>query len=279
MTRALVLCAALLGAGCVGPRALLGYTTPVYSALGELELKSAGKDPEENVRVANALIAAAPAVKRWGPLEHKVEVQIMPSHEALERAVRRRGYAWLRAWGRYDEILLQSPRTWPGPPITEADLAELLTHELTHCLMFQRSAGPDEWTERKIPIWFREGMASWTANQGYRRPSLADLARELYARPPRQVFTEGESLSKTEERFVYGMAHHAFAFLVRRYGESGVQRILAAMREGRTFDEAFGVAIGIEEAAFAAEFERFLRWGGHKRGPPTRRPQFRGDAP
>jgi hypothetical protein len=278
MNRAVGLALALLATGCVHPRAQLNESTPVYSAVGELELKSTGKDPVENVRVANALVAAGPAVQRWGGLEHKIEVQILPTHEALERAVRRRGFAWLRAWGRYDEILLQSPRSWAGPPPTDADLAELLTHELTHCLMFQRSAGPDDWTERKIPIWFREGMASWTANQGYRRPSLADLARELSQRPPLEVFTDGEALSRTQERFVYGMAHHAFSFLVRRYGEPGVARILSAMREGRIFREAFAAAIGIEEDAFAAEFERFLRWGGHKRGAPVRRPLMRGDA-
>jgi hypothetical protein len=234
--------------------------------VGELELKSSGKDPEENVRVAQALVSAAPAIKRWGSLDHKVEVQVLPDHAALETAVRRRGFGWLRAWGRYQEILLQSPRTWPGPPPTHSDLVELLTHELTHCLMFQRSSGPDEWTKKNIPIWFREGMASWTANQGYRRPSLHELATELSRRPPLQVFTEGEALSKTQERFVYGMAHHAFSFLVRRYGEAGVDRILTSMREGRSFASAFYVAIGLEETAFAAEFERYLRWGGYKKG-------------
>lgn len=262
--------ALLLCSSCIAPRALLTHSTSVYTDVGELELKHTGKDSQENLRIATALLAAAPRVRRWGSLERKVEVQILPSHAALEVAVRRRGFSWLRAWGRYGEILLQAPKTWPGAPPSDADLAELLTHELTHSLMFQRSAPADEWTHRKIPLWFREGMASWTANQGYRRPTLQDLAAELAWRPPLQVFTEGESLSKTQERFVYGVAHHAFAFLVRRYGEEGVGRVLSAMREGRPFESAFFVAIGLEERAFAEEFERFVRWGGHKNGRPLR---------
>jgi hypothetical protein len=166
-----------------------------------------------------------------------------------------------------DEILLQSPRTWPGPPVDDADLTELLAHELTHCLMFQRSAGPEDWTRRKIPLWFREGMASWTAKQGYRRPTLEDLARELARRPPKEVFTDGEALSKTQERFVYGMAHHAFSFLMKRYGEETVDKILTGMHGGLLFTVAFARAVGIEEDVFADEFERFVRWGGHRRAP------------
>lgn len=274
--RAALLCAALgLTLGCVGPKARLTHSTPLHSVLGPIELKSSGQDPSETARVAQALVAAAPGVRVWGAFKVPVEVSLLPSHEALENAVRRRGYAWLRAWGRYGEILLQSPRTWPGPPVSDNDLKELLVHELTHCLMFQRSAAPYDWPKRRIPLWFREGMASWTAGQAYRRPSLDDLAALLEQHEPLAAFTDAESLSQTHERFVYGVAHHAFTFLVKRYGEAAVHRTLDAMEGGRGFKEAFRSAVGVSEGAFTAEFERFVRWGGHRRAPASAAPPRR----
>ena len=44
-----------------------------------------------------------------------------------------------------------------------AALNELLTHELTHCVMYQRAGTDLNWSLKGIPLWFREGMASVTA--------------------------------------------------------------------------------------------------------------------
>src|SRR6185295_2154512 len=51
-----------------------------------------------------------------------------------------------------------------------ADVDELMLHELTHCVMYQRSASAADWSRKRIPLWFREGMASVTASQSYRWP-------------------------------------------------------------------------------------------------------------
>ena len=67
----------------------------------------------------------------------------------------------------------------PQGGLHPGQVAELLTHELTHCLMYQRSATADSWPYKGIPLWFREGMASVTAHQGYRRPHDEDIARYL----------------------------------------------------------------------------------------------------
>jgi hypothetical protein len=87
-------------------------------------------------RVADALAQAIPRAERWGRLRAPVTIVVHPSHEALEAAVHREGYRWLRAWARFDSIDLQSPRTWNLliPP-SDRDLEELLAHELTHCVM------------------------------------------------------------------------------------------------------------------------------------------------
>lgn len=210
-------------------------------------------------QVMDALRAAAPDAARFGALAEPVLIVLHPSHQALEAAVHREGYAWLRAWARYRQIDLQSPRTWPaapsgapGPPGRE--LRELLVHELTHCAMYQLAADERTWIARDIPRWFSEGLASVAAGQGRLRGSLGELARTYPS--DADPLLDPEPLYRDRSELVYRAAHHAVAYLVAREGEARVRRVLEAMGEGRTFREAFAEVMGEDEATFAAAF----RW-------------------
>src|SRR5438067_12585488 len=97
------------------------------------------EDRSEAARIRGAILEAAPRVSRWGAFRQGVTVRILPDHEALEAAVGRHGYAWLRAWAFGDQILLQSPRSWDGPhAAVQEEMTELLAHELTPALMYPR---------------------------------------------------------------------------------------------------------------------------------------------
>lgn len=232
--------------------------------------------------VEEALANSLPRLERWGGFEAPIRLRIHPTHEALEAAVSRFDYPWLRAWAKYDSIDLQSPRTWGALGGGKAALVELLTHELTHCLMYQRSATAEDWPRKGIPLWFREGMASVTAEQGYRRPTEEDLWRYLDANPGKDPVGEGNRLYQAEADVVYGAAHRAFAFLVERYGDESVLQLMDAMRRGLRFPAAFEEVVGMEAEAFTREFGRYVRWEGW-RGPgsagpfrvPRERPQLR----
>ncbi len=237
-------------------------------------------------RVAEALAKALPRAERWGRLQVPVTVVLHPTHAALEEAVHRDGFGWLRAWARFDTVDLQSPRTWNLIfPATPAEIEELLAHELTHCVMYQRAGSAASWPYKGIPLWFREGMASVTAGQGYKRggpePLWAFYARTTPggggdglgggggggARPGRaprggDPISDPEPLYQDEADLVYGAAHHAFEFLLDRYGSERVQRLLAEMGDGRGFEAAFHAAIGISAEAFEAEFRRYVAWRG-----------------
>ncbi len=232
-------------------------------ATASFELTYISEDEGAIDSVVQALELAAPRVAVWGVLEKPIEVRVFPTHEQLEIAVGRRNYPWLRAWARYDEILLQSPRTFDLFERGSANLAELLTHELTHCLMYQRAAPRERWREvdRTIPIWFREGMASYTARQGHRRMSESRLA-EWRERTGRDPLGEAKSLYQGSPKIAYGAAHWAFAFLVERYGAQAVRSILDAMRGGSPFPDAFSSVIGITAETFSNEYLRYLDWGG-----------------
>lgn len=224
-------------------------------------------DEETSRGIESAIAEAMPHLKRWGEFNAPMRVTIHPTHDALEIAVNRRNYPWLRAWAKYDSIDIQSPRTWGALASGRHHVVELVTHELTHCLMYQRSGTARSWPRKGIPLWFREGMASVTASQGYRRPKDADLWRYLTANPEKDPVLRADAIYQRESDVVYGAAHRAFDFLLLRYGQERIVALLETMgRDEQRFGEAFSNVIGIDADAFAEEFVRYLRWQGW-RGP------------
>jgi hypothetical protein len=277
------LLAAALAAGCT-PR----FPAPGEARAQDLTVGAARfhivywpEDAAAARQVRRALERAVPRVERWGGLRRPVTVTIHPSHEALEEAVDRPGHAWLHAWARFQTIDLQSPRTWGFFGASERKLEELVLHELTHCAMYQAAGDEVSWMYKEIPRWFSEGLASVTARQGYRYAAVEELW-EFYqdarrgsgdgepgpagARPvkalPADPIVEPDALYRDRWHLVYGAAHHAFEFLLARYGEARVLRVLRLMGKGQRFPSAFREAIGLGDAEFAADFRRYVVWQG-----------------
>ncbi len=286
--RALALASLAAALASCAPRAGDGaavHAEDVTVGAATVRVLYGAEDADWARRVLAAAERALPAAQRWGALHAPVVVTLHPDHEALEQAVHREGYDWLRAWARYATIDLQSPRTWSGawslwgPEQREID--ELVLHELTHCAMYQAAASSWSWSLKEIPLWFREGMASYNARQAYRWKGVEEVSR-FYAAVPGSGGGAGapggrvrtivdpleapEAIYQSESHVVYGTAHLAFQFLVERYGDEAVRRLLGRMGEGHLFGASFEHAIGLPPAAFEAEFRRYVAWGGWRGG-------------
>lgn len=268
---AVVAVLAALACGCASPLSSLRERTKLPTDRGQFILQFAAQDREAIDRVVLSLKRAAPKLERWGSLRDPVHIRVLPTHDLLEAAVNRQGFAWLRAWARYDEVFLQSPKTWGVFGAAQDQLDELVLHELTHCLMYQLAATRTGWNRKGIPLWFREGMASFTANQGYRWPALEDLARWFEKNPGEDPVKAPEGLYQSKSEWVYGAAHHAFSFLVKRYGEAKVREVLAAMRGGQDFPQAFEDVIGLSPDRFADDFKRYVKLRGFRGARSGRR--------
>jgi len=273
---------ALLALGLV---ALAGGCRPAVAPLDELRSFTAGEqrtrfavrysrlDTHVAPDVESALRKARQSVQRWGGLPDGVTVRVYPSHATLERAIGHYGYEWLRAWAQYQVIHLQSPRTWGIPYDDQLD--ELLTHELTHVAMYQAVGTPDDWAERELPLWFREGMASVTAKQGYRRTPPNEIAEQMRADPDLDPLRPNSNLLRHRKDLVYGAAHWAFEHLLllggtAADGEARLRDLMARMRRGDSFSKAFRGIWGMSPKIFVK------RWYAHiGRTPPavTRRPE------
>jgi hypothetical protein len=248
----------MFGPGCAPLRELRGRAE-LQNRLGAFVLRYSEEDENVIPQVKQALVAAEPALRRWGSLREPVTIDIVPDHQLLEKAINHPGYSWLRAWARYDEVFLQSPRTWGLVSPTQNELNELLVHELTHCLIYQLSSDRRSWSNKHFPLWFREGIASFTAGQGYRWPTLRELGRFLDEHPEVDLINHPEGLYQSDSDIVYSAAHQAFALLVERYGEPAVRQILLTMRAGPTFPESFQKVTGIDLATFAKEFKSYVQ--------------------
>ena len=232
-------------------------------------------------QIADALPRAAARVARWGGLRQPVTITIQPDHDALEAAAGRPGYRWLRAWARYATVDVQSPRTWTFFGASDREVEELLAHELAHCAMYQQTASEWTWPYKGTPLWFLEGFASVTAGQDRKHGSVEELWRfyrdaapgdgggdgpALWAAPPEDdPVAHPERIYREHDEVVYSAAHHAFRFLLSRYGEDRVRRVLALMGQGRSFARAFEDAIGLFEPEFTSDFRRYVVSQGWRR--------------
>ena len=127
----------------------------------EVESSSDGGDLPSLVASASE---ALHEIERWGGLRVPTHIVVLPDHAALEERAHRHGYGWLRAWARYDVIYLQAPRTWNflGIRPSRGELRAILTHELTHCTMYQEDLRRElSSTRRPVPLWF--GGRAWRA--------------------------------------------------------------------------------------------------------------------
>ncbi len=258
------------------PSAPAAESAGVGTASGaRIDLEFQERDTDAAGQVRLAVERALPRLARWGTFDDTVKIVIHPNHASLERAANRSGYDFLRAWARYEQIELQSPRTWTLLGASQSQVDELLLHELTHSLMYQVASDRLGWTRKRIPLWFREGMASYTADQGYRVPSLEDLARFWRDAPSADPLAQADTLYQGSSDIVYSAAHHAFTFLVRRYSEPTVRGILHAMSQGPDFAQAFTQAVGLPPEDFLQDFRRYVRWRAFKGGrqPRPQRPR------
>jgi len=242
-------------------------TRPVGPLAGgaTFRLVYAAEEAEAARQVEALLPRAAEAAQRWAPLTAPVTITIHRDHQALESATRRLGFGWMRAWARYSALDLQAPRTWSAGRASDAQLAELLAHELTHCAMYQAAWSPRaSAAEHKIPRWFREGMASVTAGE----------AEDLRAWPAGAATALGaaEPGDAEEAELQYRVAGEAFRLLLAGHGEAPLRGLLAGLGTGLGFAEAFRVHLGVSLPEFEAGVRQRLESAGSRPAAPSSSP-------
>jgi len=237
---------------------------------------------------ALAALAAAPA-RAQAPVEvpaldFRAPASMVPFADELERIDRRRIAAVMRLVGLRDpgrpilvvlapedsELARRSPSWVAGytrggsgvivlfprraGSYPHDSLEELLQHEVAHVLIARAAGG------RAVPRWFHEGLAL-TAEHAW---DFGDRARFVYEVARRGVIPIGQLDPLFEESepsvmLAYSVAGAFVQDLLVEHGPGWPARLLAAMRGGASFDDAFARTTGTSVAAASDAF-----WGDRR---------------
>jgi len=129
--------------------------------------------------------------------------------------------------------------------------APLIAHEWSHAEVYRRVGG--WWAARQLPRWFDEGIAVVVANEArhteHNWQAIQDRQLPVPALGELVSFSDwGQALQQYGEtagdvpgnfRVVYTTAGHAVRDFLSCAGMAGLHTVLAAMRAGTGFDEAY----------------------------------------
>lgn len=195
-----------------------------------------------------------PVLERVGgpvPPPGPVSLVVHPSRESLRAA-----FGWDSQWsatGVYwrGVIRLLSPRVWLGDhrPREMARLIDEmapLAHEFTHYVLDYRTDG-------NYPRWFSEGLAQWVEYEltGYEWIE-ADLAEQRYSLAELKKFD-----GLANQALAYRQSLSFVTFLVERWGQEGLERLLSGLAAGQPFGRALESATGHTPERFE---QAWLKW-------------------
>jgi hypothetical protein len=165
---------------------------------------------------------------------------------------------WVSGYAYSDRgIVVLIPSRTPAYP--DASLEDLLRHEVAHVLIARASGN------QPLPRWFHEGMAM-IAGLTWGLDDRARLTMTLLA--DREI-----SLSELNQRFqgtgaevyrAYAISGSFVRDLLERHGPDAPARVLAGVRQGLSFEDAFlratGETLGEAESSFWDDQSFWYRW-------------------
>jgi len=192
--------------------------------------------------------------KRYGVTpKGPVLIEMFPRHDDF--AVRTLGLPGMvgalgACFGRV--VTLDSPRARPPGSF---NWAATLWHELAHVVTLQLS-------NQRVPRWLTEGASVFEerrADASWGREGELDFLRAYAAGKAiplaslNSAFTDGRTI---------GLAYHQSSLLVEhlvdRFGDAGLQRLLAGYGRGESQEAALQSAFGVDLANLQASFDGFL---------------------
>jgi hypothetical protein len=139
-------------------------------------------------------------------------------------------------------------------------LMQVLRHELAHSFVAARTRG-------NCPTWLHEGIAQWMegGDPGRDDVVVATALREGHLLPLLTLEAPFQTLPPTDVTLAYAESLSAVGHILRRRGEPGVVRLLAALGDGFPSEEALPVALALSYPEFQKGWEEELRGGGSVR--------------
>jgi tetratricopeptide (TPR) repeat protein len=149
-----------------------------------------------------------------------------------------------------------------GLSVPNLRVIQVLRHELAHSFVASRTAG-------NCPTWLQEGIAMWLegGDPGREDARLAPLARDHKLHSLLTLEAPFQTLSEADAPLAYSESLSAVAHILRRRGEAGVGRLIAALGDRLPSEEALPVALAWSYPEFERDWEDYLRTADRKPAP------------
>jgi hypothetical protein len=139
------------------------------------------------------------------------------------------------------------------------ELGRIMVHELAH-IALHRYLEP-----ARIPRWFNEGYATWSAGQlDFEAGWLLRVAFMTRRAPPLDSLEIGWPEGATDARIAYLLSASVLQFLHDRGGEFALRRFLERWQEGQTFEQAlfrtYGLTVALLERDWSRDVRRRYGW-------------------
>jgi hypothetical protein len=124
----------------------------------------------------------------------------------------------------------------------------VIPHELTHLVFDTAVANAYHYP----PRWLNEGVAVYLS-QGYEASDRSTIERAARDRElmPLDALTAEFPTSAQRFGLAYAESVSAVEYLVRTYGTAGLVRLVRSYADGRSDDEAFAAALGVDASEFS----------------------------
>lgn len=163
------------------------------------------------------------------------------------------GLPWVQTIGASTGVIIamQSPGSMENP----LNWARVLKHEFVHVLTLQQ-------TNFNIPHWYTEALA--VRSEGYPRP--VDWNKLLLERVPKRNLKNLDNLSmgfiragnQENWNFAYCQSLLYTEYMVKRFGEPSLAKLLDAYRRNLTTTQAIPEVFGVDKADFEEGYLKYL---------------------
>ncbi|HEX7491845.1 MAG TPA: peptidase MA family metallohydrolase [Candidatus Limnocylindrales bacterium] len=142
--------------------------------------------------------------------------------------------------------------------------AQVMPHEVTHVVFWDAAHNPYHGT----PRWLDEGFAQYIS-EGYDTSSLQQVTKAVKAGTLTSLMalTDYFPMDATRIYLAYAEAVSAVDFMVRKYGQPAILKLVQAYASGGTDDEAFTAGLGVDVKGFDTAWETELGVTPTKYGP------------
>lgn len=160
---------------------------------------------------------------------------------------------------KFNRIMILSPRLLPKG----YSWSDTLAHEYTHYLIFLKS-------ENTVPVWLHEGIAKYEESRWReeKRNVLTPFYETILAQAlkkdglvPIEKMHPSLALldSAREAQLAFAQAGTSVGFLVDKWGNEGLVRLLEAMKERDDYEAALADVTGLDFDTFYGSWEKYLR--------------------